>query len=66
MWVWLFPGGGCRGVVGCGGGGYEGCSGGFAGDCSCGVDDVEQAEIDMVAGSPWDYGEEDFVEWSGG
>ena len=29
------------------------------------VDDMEQAEIDRLAGSPKDYGEEDFVEWSG-
>ncbi|MCE4605918.1 MAG: hypothetical protein F7B59_01105 [Desulfurococcales archaeon] len=29
------------------------------------VDDVEQAEIDGEAGSPEEYEEEDFVEWSG-
>ena len=29
------------------------------------VDDTEQAEIEEVAESPRDYGEEDFVEWSG-
>ncbi len=29
------------------------------------VDDVEQAEIDREVGSPEEYEEEDFVEWSG-
>lgn len=29
------------------------------------VDDAEQAEIDREAGSPEEYEEEDFVEWSG-
>ena len=29
------------------------------------VNDKEQEEIELVAGKPEDYREEDFVEWSG-
>ncbi len=30
------------------------------------VDEEEQKDIEEKAGSPQDYSEEDFVEWSGG